>query len=155
MSFQLKPVGIIHSPFMTKDEAPIQGIFRPDARGEVEVFPEFEEGLKDIELFSHLFLIYVFDRTVPGELIRNTFLDDEPHGVFACRHPSRPNSIGFTVVRLDERIGNRLIVSGIDVLDGTPLIDIKPYIPRFDCFLDASEGWTAGKQERPKPPGRE
>ncbi len=155
MVFQLKPVGIIHSPFITKEEAPIQGTFRPDARGEIEVFPEFEEGLKDIELFSHLFLIYVFDRTAPGELIRNTFLDDEPHGVFACRHPSRPNSIGFTVVRLDERIGNRLVVRGVDVLDGTPLIDIKPYIPRFDCFPDASEGWTAGKQERPKPPGRE
>ena len=155
MSFELKPVGIIHTPFTAKDEAPIQGAFRPEAKGEVEIFPEFEEGLKDIELFSHLFLIYVFDRTAPGGLIRDTFLDDEPHGVFACRHPSRPNSIGFTVVRLDERAGNRLIVRGIDVLDGTPLIDIKPYIPRFDCFPDANEGWTAGKKERPKPPGRE
>jgi tRNA (adenine37-N6)-methyltransferase len=155
MLFHIEPIGMIHSPFTTKDEAPIQGKFRPEARGEVEVFPEFEEGLKDIELFSHLFLIYIFDRTPPGSLIRHTFLDDQPHGVFACRHPSRPNSIGFTVVRLDERIGNRLIVSGIDVLEGTPLIDIKPYIARFDSFPDASEGWTAGKQERPKPPGRE
>jgi tRNA (adenine37-N6)-methyltransferase len=155
MLFHIEPIGIIHSPFTTKDEAPIQGKFRPEARGEVEVFPELEEGLKDIELFSHLFLIYIFDRSVPGDLIRHTFLDDQPHGVFACRHPSRPNSIGFTVVRLDERVGNRLIVSGVDVLDGTPLIDIKPYIARFDSFPDASEGWTAGKQERPKPPGRE
>lgn len=155
MLFHIEPIGIIHSPFTTKDEASIQGKFRPEARGEVKVFPEFEEGLKDIELFSHLFLIYIFDRSLPGDLIRHTFLDDQPHGVFACRHPSRPNSIGFTVVRLDERIGNRLIVSGVDVLEGTPLIDIKPYIARFDSFPDASEGWTAGKQERPKPPGRE
>jgi len=155
MIFQLSPIGIIHSPYTTKDEAPIQGIFRPEAKGEVEVFPEYEEGLKDIELFSHIFLIYIFDRSIPGELVRQTFLDDLPHGVFACRHPSRPNGIGFTVVRLEERSGNRLLVRGIDVLDGTPLIDIKPYIPRFDCFPDAGEGWTAGKEDRQKPPGRE
>lgn len=155
MLYQFKPIGIIHSPFKTKEEAPIQGIFRPEAKGEVEVFREFEEGLKDVELFSHVFLIYIFDRSMPGELIRHTFLDDEPHGVFACRHPSRPNSIGFTVVRLEKRSGNRLIVGGIDVLEGTPLIDIKPYIPRFDCFPEAGEGWTAGKQDRTKPPGRE
>ena len=155
MIFQLSPIGIIHSPYTAKDEAPIQGIFRPEAKGEVEVFPEYEEGLKDIELFSHIFLVYIFDRSTPAELVRQTFLDDRPHGVFACRHPSRPNGIGFTVVRLEERSGNRLVVRGIDVLDGTPLIDIKPYIPRFDCFPDAGEGWTAGKEDRPKPPGRE
>lgn len=151
----LKPIGIIHSPFTTKDEAPIQGAFRPSARGSVEVFEEYEQGLKDIEGFSHIFLIYAFDRAGELQLVRPTFLDDEPHGVFASRHPSRPNSIGLTVVRLIERQGSRLEVGGIDVLDGTPLLDLKPYIPRFDCYPSASEGWTAGKNERPKPKGRE
>ncbi len=155
MIFQLNPIGVIHSPYRTKDDAPIQGTFRPDATGEVEIFPEFAEGLQDIELFSHIFLIYIFDRSIPVELVRPTFLDDNPHGIFACRHPSRPNGIGFTVVRLEKREGTKLFVKGIDMLDKTPLIDVKPYITRFDCFPDASEGWFAGKEERPKPEGRE
>jgi tRNA-Thr(GGU) m(6)t(6)A37 methyltransferase TsaA len=121
----------------------------------VEIFPEFTEGLLDIELFSHLYLFYHFDRAEPGELIRHPFLDDAPHGIFATRHPCRPNGIGITVVRLLERRGNSLTVSGIDVLDGTPLLDIKPYIPRFDCHPEASEGWFAGKENRKKPSGRE
>jgi len=87
--------------------------------------------------------------------VRQTFLGDTPHGLFATRHPARPNGIGLTVVRLTGRVGAVLQVSGIDVLDGTPLIDIKPYIPRFDSFPDASEGWLDGREERPKPPGRE
>lgn len=151
----LKPIGFIHSPFLNKEEAPIQGAFRPDARGWVEVFPEYGQGLQDIESFSHIFLLYAFDRSGELRLVRPTFLDDQPHGVFASRHPSRPNGIGLTVVRLLGRQGDRLEIAGIDVLDNTPLLDIKPYIPRFDCYPDASEGWTAGKEERPKPEGRE
>ena len=152
---KLKPVGLIHSPFLSKEEAPIQGAFRSDARGWVEVFPDFEQGLKDIESFSHIFLLYAFDRAGEVRLVRPTFLDDEPHGVFASRHPCRPNGIGLTVVRLLERRGARLEVAAIDVLDNTPLLDIKPYIPRFDCYPDASEGWAEGRKERPKPEGRE
>jgi tRNA-Thr(GGU) m(6)t(6)A37 methyltransferase TsaA len=155
MKITLRPIGIIHTPFNTKEESPIQGAFRPDAEGTVEVFPEFAPALKDIETFTHLYLIYHFDRA--GEIIlsRPTFLDDEPHGVFASRHPCRPNGLGLSVVRFLRREGNILRVSGIDVLDGTPLIDLKPYIPRFDCYPEAGEGWTAGKQERQKPHGRE
>lgn len=152
---EIHPVGIIHSPFATKEESPIQGAFQPEAEGTVEVFPKFAPGLKDIETFSHLFLIYHFDKAGEVILARQTFLDDEPHGVFASRHPCRPNSLGLSVVRLLRREGNILRVSGIDVLDGTPLIDIKPYVPRFDCYPEASEGWTAGKEARQKPPGRE
>ncbi len=155
MTVTLHPVGIIHTPFRTKEESPIQGAFRPEAEGTVEVFPEFAPALKDIETFTHLYLIYHFDRAGEVILSRPTFLDDEPHGVFASRHPCRPNGLGLTVVRLLRREGNLLHVNGIDVLDGTPLIDVKPYIPRFDCYPEASEGWTAGKQERPKPPERE
>ncbi len=152
---EIHPIGIIRSPFRTKEEAPIQGAFQPEAEGTVEVFAGFAPGLKDIETFSHLILIYRFDRAGEVILSRPTFLDDEPHGVFASRHPCRPNGLGLSVVRLLRRDGNVLHVGGIDVLDGTPLIDIKPYIPRFDCYPEASAGWTADKAVREKPPGRE
>ena len=155
MEIRIEAIGIIHTDHTTKEEAPIQGAFHPDAVGTVEIYEEFTEGLLDIELFSHLYLIYHFDRAEPGELIRHPFLDDAPHGIFATRHPCRPNGIGITVVRLMERSGNRLTVKGIDVLDGTPLLDIKPYVPRFDCHPEASEGWFAGKNNRKKPLGRE
>lgn len=152
---ELRPIGAIHTPYATKEEAPIQGNFCPEGEGRVEVFPEYAAGLKDIEGFSHLFLLYLFDRAGEVELVRPTFLDDEAHGVFACRHPCRPNGIGLTAVRLLAREGNALRVGGVDVLDGTPLLDIKPYVRRFDCFPEASEGWLANREERPKPSGRE
>lgn len=155
MRIALEAIGLIHTEHTTKEGAPIQGIFRPDAVGTVEVFPHLAEGLKDIEQFSHIYLFYHFDRAEPGEMVLHPFLDDEPHGIFATRHPCRPNGIGITVVKLVERRGNLLTVSGIDVLDGTPLVDIKPYVPRFDCHPEASEGWFSGKQNREKPANRE
>lgn len=151
----LKPIGIIHSEFTTKEETPIQGRFRPEAVGWVELYEEYAEGLKDIEGFSHIFLVYPFDRAGQVQLVRPVLLDDNPHGIFACRHPARPNGIGLTIVQLLGREAMKLRVGGIDVLDNTPLLDIKPYVPRFDCFPEASEGWFKGKEERPKPPGRE
>ncbi len=151
----LAPIGVIRTPFKTKDDAPIQGTLGPDARGTAEVFPDFEDGLKDIETFTHLILLYLFDRAGAVKLVRPTFLDDAPHGVFASRHPCRPNGIGLTVVRLLKRSGNTLEIGGIDVLDGTPLLDIKPYIRRFDCFPEAGEGWVSNVAIGPKPPGRE
>ena len=144
MEFQVCSVGVIHTGHSTKEETPIQGAFQPDAMGTVEVFPEFEAGLKDIDLFSHIILLYHFDRAGDVELVRKPFLDDTPHGIFATRHPCRPNGLGISIVRLLGQEGNLLKVSGIDVLDGTPLIDIKPYLPRFDSFPEASEGWFAG-----------
>ncbi|MCX5814781.1 MAG: tRNA (N6-threonylcarbamoyladenosine(37)-N6)-methyltransferase TrmO [Proteobacteria bacterium] len=155
MIHELMPIGIIHSPYLTKEETPIQGFFRPQVEAWIEIFPDYVEGLKDIDMFSHIFLIYLFDRAGPVELVRPTLLDDSPHGILASRHPCRPNGIGLTVVRFLKREGNRLTVNGIDVLDETPLIDIKPYIPRFDSYPDALEGWFAGKVERQKPAGRE
>jgi tRNA-Thr(GGU) m(6)t(6)A37 methyltransferase TsaA len=155
MEFRIKPVGLIHTPHTTKEETPIQGAFQPAAVGTVELFAEFVPGLKDIELFSHLVLIYHFHRCGKVELVRKPFLDDIPHGIFATRHPCRPNGIGVSTVRLLGRDGNTLRVSGIDVLDGTPLLDIKPYVTRFDSFPGASEGWFADKENRKKPPGRE
>lgn len=155
MNSEFIRIGIIHSPYKSKETTPIQGSFSPQGVGQVEVFPEYAEGLKDIETFSHIILLYQFDRAGEIKLVRPTFMDDEPHGVFASRHPCRPNGIGLTVVRLLSRSKNVLEVSGIDVLDGTPLIDIKPYIPRFDCFPEANEGWLASCKERAKPQGRE
>ena len=155
MEFQVMAVGVIHTGHATKEETPIQGAFQPDAMGMVELFPEFAAGLKDIGLFSHIILIYHFDRAGQVELIRKPFLDDTPHGIFATRHPCRPNGIGISIVRLLSHEENLVKVSGIDVLDGTPLLDIKPYVPRFDCYPEASEGWFAGKEKREKPPGRE
>ena len=155
MTFTATSIGIIHTPFSDKDEAPVQGALQPEAEGVVEVFTEFAPALQDIEGFTHLYLLYHFDRAGEIRVVRPTFLDDAPHGIFASRHPCRPNGIGLSVVRLVAREENRLVVAGIDVLDGTPLLDIKPYIPRFDCRPEASEGWLAGKEARPKPPGRE
>jgi tRNA-Thr(GGU) m(6)t(6)A37 methyltransferase TsaA len=155
MKITLSAIGTISTDHVNKDQAPVQGIFQPEAVGTVAIFPEFAAGLMDIELFSHIYLFYHFNRAEAGDLIREPFLDDHPHGIFATRHPCRPNGIGITVVKLLERQGNLLKVSGIDVLDGTPLLDIKPYVPRFDCHTEASEGWFAGKEARKKPAGRE
>jgi tRNA-Thr(GGU) m(6)t(6)A37 methyltransferase TsaA len=151
----IKPIGIIHTPFTSKDECPIQPVYAADAAGSVEVFAEFARGLKDIEGFSHIYLLYHFDRAGKIELVRPTFLADEPHGVFASRHPCRPNGIGISIVRLKQRNGNVLMVEGIDVLDNTALLDIKPYVARFDRIETSSEGWIAKTQWRPKPEGRE
>lgn len=109
----------------------------------------------DIEGFSHIYLLYHLDRAGDIKLIRPTFFDDQPHGIYASRHPCRPNGIGLSIVRLIKRDRNFLEIVGVDVLDGTPLLDIKPYIPRFDAIPDATEGWLTGKEWRPKPRGRE
>ncbi|TSA24395.1 tRNA (N6-threonylcarbamoyladenosine(37)-N6)-methyltransferase TrmO [bacterium] len=155
MEIKIKPIGIIHSPFKEKKDCPIQPTYSDDNFGTVEVFPEYVRGLKDVETFSHIILFYLFDRAGEIELVRPTFLDDEPHGIFASRHPCRPNGIGISIVKLEARRGDVLEIKGIDVLDNTPLIDIKPYIPRFDTVNDASNGWVDSKNWRTKPQGRE
>ncbi len=155
MKFEIYPIGTIYSPYKTKEECPIQGIVAPEGIGRVEIFPEYEKALETIETFSHIILLYFFDRA--GEIIlsRPTFLDDESHGVFASRHPCRPNGIGMSIVKLEKRMRNVLEVSEIDVLDNTPLIDIKPYIPRFDYRPNANNGWAETKDIREKPKNRE
>jgi tRNA (adenine37-N6)-methyltransferase len=155
MHLELNPIGIIHSSCMSKENTPVQGCLSPDTVGQIEIFSEFADGLKDIDTFSHIILLYPFDRAGEVVLVRPTFFDDSPHGVFASRHPCRPNGLGLSIVRLLERSDRFLNVGGIDVLDNTPLLDVKPYIPRFDCFPDASNGWVESTQLRPKPLGRE
>lgn len=143
-----RPVGVIHSPFKEAKGTPIQGAFAPDAEGEVEVFEEFAEALRDVQLFSHLYLIYAFHKAGKTALTCVPFLDDEPHGVFATRAPCRPNAIGLSIVRILSREGRRIRVAELDILDGTPLLDIKPYVPEFDFRPDARSGWLANGESR-------
>jgi tRNA (adenine37-N6)-methyltransferase len=136
----MQPVGVIHSPFTDPKTTPIQPV-RSQARGRVEVYPEFTDGLEGLEGFSHIILLYVFHRSQGYSLKVTPFLDDKQHGLFATRHPRRPNPIGLSIVRLLSREGNWLEIEGVDVLDGTPLLDIKPYVPDFDLHTDTRAGW--------------
>ena len=137
----MKPIGVIHTPLKEKKDAPIQSS-RSDITGSVEVFPEYLEGLEGIEEFSHIYLLYGFHRSDREISLKvKPFLDDEVHGIFTTRHPCRPNPLGFSVVRLIERKENLLYFKGADMLDGTPLFDIKPYIPDFDIFNVDKIGW--------------
>jgi len=139
--YALRPIGVIRTPHRDPSETPIQPVFAEGCPGRVEVFPEYAEGLADVEGFSHLHLIYVFHRAKEMKLRVKPFLQDEEHGVFATRSPRRPNPIGMSLVRLVGREGNVLRVEDVDILDGTPLLDIKPYSPRFDRRDDARSGW--------------
>jgi len=141
---QVIPIGIIHSPFQSKKDTPIQP-YRSKAIGRVEVFEKYQDGLCDTERFSHLILIYKFHKSRGYRLKVKPFLDDQLRGLFATRYPGRPNQIGLSVVRLIKREGNILFVKGIDVLDGTPLLDIKPYVPYFEPQERISIGWLKKK----------
>jgi tRNA-Thr(GGU) m(6)t(6)A37 methyltransferase TsaA len=137
----MRPIGKIHTPFIEKAATPIQ-YSRSTVEGEVELFPEFETGLDGIDGFSHLILLYVFDRSTRcKELMVKPLLDTEEHGVFATRYFCRPNAIGYSVVEFIERTGTRIKVRNVDMLDDTPLLDIKPYVPEFDTVTASSTGW--------------
>ena len=140
---RFKPVGVIRSPFDKPEGMPIQAAEAAGVRGVVELDAAFAEGLADIEGFSHLILLYHFHRAHPAKLTVLPFLDQRPHGVFATRAPTRPNALGLSVVRLLGVSGVRLEVEGVDVLDGTPLLDIKPYVPAFDAYPAEKIGWLA------------
>lgn len=120
---------------------PIQGVFNPNSRGRAEIFEEYEPGLMDVEGFSHLIVIYVFHRSQGYQLVCRPYMEEEVHGVFAMRAPNRPNPIGFSVVKLDNREGRILYLSELDMLDETPILDIKPFAPKFDYRADARVGW--------------
>ncbi len=138
---KLHPIGIIHTPYKEPKGIPIQGKFKKGITGRVEVFPEYQSGLKDVEGFSHLILIYYFDRAKEENLIGKPFLEDEPHGIFAIRGPKRPNHIGFSIVKLEKIKNNLITFSEVDILDGTPLLDIKPYVSHFDSRENVKNGW--------------
>ena len=143
-----KPIGVIHSPFTEPPGTPIQPIAAEDVSGTVEVFPEYVEGLKDVEGFSHIILIYHFHLSKKSSLIQKPFLDKQARGVFAMRGPSRPNPIGISVVRLVNIQENILHIRDVDIVDGTPLLDIKPYVPEFDIRKVTRIGWLQKKAAR-------
>lgn len=140
---EFQPVGVAHSRLSTAGAPPFQSIFSQE-EGEIEVFPEFLEGLKSIEGFSHLIILSCFDRATQKSLIEKPLTDGvASHGIFACRHFNRPNPIGISYMTLTGVNGCRLSVKGMDLLDGTPILDIKPYVPAFDSIPDARSGWVS------------
>lgn len=145
MAYNFEPIGKIHSPFTDPSGMPIQAAGANEAAGMVEVFEEFTEGLKDLEDFSHIILLYVFNWAEGYKLSVTPFQDNQPRGLFATRAPRRPNPIGLSIVRLEGIEGNKLQISDLDILDGTPLLDIKPFNPKIDNRSNCMVGWMESK----------
>lgn len=144
----LRPIGYVRSPHTEKARIPKGPGAKHEAEGVLEILPEFDRGLQDIEGFSHLYVIWIFDRAEPGDtLVSTPPTDDRPHGVFASRSPQRPNPVGLTVVELLGCEGNRLRVRGVDMLDGTPIVDIKPYLSSVP-ETNLRRGWLAEAEAR-------
>jgi tRNA (adenine37-N6)-methyltransferase len=141
-----KPIGIIHSPFTEVAGVPIQPSAARGVKGTVALNPELEPGLKDLDGFSHIMLIYHFHLSTGYTLEVVPFLDDTARGVFATRAPRRPNPIGISVVRLTEVKDNILCIEDVDIVDGTPLLDVKPFVPAFDHRETDRAGWVTGKE---------
>jgi len=138
---QMETIGIIHSPFTELRGMPVQSLGVQSAEGNVVINEAYAEGLADLGGFSHIYLVYHFHKATRTEVRVVPYMDTEKRGVFATRSPLRPAHIGISVVELLNVSGNVLTVRGLDVLDGTPLIDIKPYVPQFDCWQNATSGW--------------
>ena len=134
-------IGIVHSPHKSIEGIPIQPIGAKGIKAEIEIFEEFQEGLKDLEGFSHIIVLYHFHKSKDFKLIVKPFLDNETHGVFATHAPNRPNSIGLSVLRLIKIIRNVIHVENVDILDETPVLDIKPYVSKFDSVEEEKNGW--------------
>ncbi|MBN2250993.1 MAG: tRNA (N6-threonylcarbamoyladenosine(37)-N6)-methyltransferase TrmO [Candidatus Altiarchaeota archaeon] len=146
-NYQYKSIGIIHSKYKKKKGVPIQGVLSKDSKGWMELFPEYKEGLKDLDGFSHIFLIYQFHLSKGYSLLTKPFLEDAEHGIFATRAPKRPNPIGISIVKLEKIEENKLYIDEVDIIDGTPLLDIKPFIPEFDSRDSITVGWIESKLE--------
>lgn len=144
-SFSLKPIGVIHTPFKEARGTPIQPDRSDGARGKVELYPEYVRGLKDLDGFSHITLLYYFHFSKGFELEVIPYLDDKKRGLFATRAPRRPNPIGLSVVKLDKIENNILHIINVDMIDGTPLLDIKPYVRNFDSAEDHKIGWLENR----------
>jgi len=138
---EMQPIGIIHTPFSEPKGVPIQPAAGAGVRATVEVFEPYRPGLADLDGFSHIILLYHFHRSEGFDLRVVPFMDDRPRGLFATRAPRRPNAIGLSVVELEKVEGGTLHVKNIDIVDGSPLLDIKPYVPEFDGQVEIRTGW--------------
>jgi len=141
LSIKYKPIGFIHTPFKEPKGVPIQPVAGEDIEGKVEILPDYVEGLKDLEGFSHIILIYHLHLSKKASLLVKPYMDEKLRGVFATRAPSRPNPIGLSIVRLVKIKGNMIYIKDVDIVDGTPLLDIKPYVPEFDLREVNRIGW--------------
>jgi len=147
-SVSFVPVGRIRTPFTSTAGMPIQAVVARDVPGQIELDPAFEAGLADLDGFSHLILVYHLHEVLSPRLVVTPFLDETPRGIFATRSPARPNPIGLSTVRLAAIRGTTIDILDVDMVDGTPLLDIKPYVPAFDDRSDARIGWFAGVLDR-------
>ena len=137
----LQPIGTIYSPYKESKDIPIQGRFKNNVEACIELKKQYVKGLKDLEKFSHCILIYYFHKSKTVTIEGKPFLEDQNHGIFAIRSPHRPNHIGFSVVKIQKIQGNKLYFTQVDMIDGTPLLDIKPYVKYFDSREDVISGW--------------
>lgn len=144
------PIGVIHTPFTDIVGTPIQPVVSHDARGHIELFPQYVPGLNALEGFSHIILLYHFHKIRGYALEVVPFMSDEKKGIFACKAPKRPNAIGLSTVRLLSIAGNILNIEQVDVLDGTPLLDIKPFFPKYDNRSNVKAGWLDERKEIPE-----
>jgi tRNA (adenine37-N6)-methyltransferase len=142
------PIGNIHSPYKSIVNIPIQNSGAKGKKGTIEIFPEYADGLKDLKGFSHIILLYHLHKVDHVSLLVKPFMDTVEHGIFATRSPVRPNPIGLTVVKLIDIKDNLLFIENVDMLDQTPLLDIKPYLPTIDDIQDVRLGWLTGKIEQ-------
>jgi tRNA-Thr(GGU) m(6)t(6)A37 methyltransferase TsaA len=148
MEIIYKPIGIIYTPFDSIEGMPIQPTSETSGRGMIEILSEFTDALKDLAGFSHIYLLYHFHKVGQSKLLVTPFLDNTPRGVFATRAPSRPNAIGLSLVKLERIEGNYIYIDGVDMLNETPLLDIKPYIPEFESIDDVRVGWLEQGKDR-------
>ncbi len=140
-----EPIGVIHTPHRQPEGMPIQPVGAAGAQGEIIVYEQYVDGLKDLDGFSHIYLLYHFHRMEHSKLLVKPFLDNTTRGVFSTRAPSRPNPIGLSLVKLISIDGNRIVFDGADMLDDTPLLDIKPYVPDFESAEEVKTGWLDKK----------
>ena len=148
-SIEFRQIGTVRSPYTPETGAPRQGGHAPDTESRIVVDAQYEAALQDLESFSHVIVLYAFDKSTGWSPLVRTPWEEKPHGLFATRSPNRPSPIGMTVVRLLRREGAVLYVAGLDAFDGSPVLDLKPYLPGVDQIEDATEGWMEGLDRRP------
>ena len=154
MQIVMNPIGVIHSSYKEPKDIPIQGKFAPEVEAWAEVYEPYRDGLKDLEGFSHAILLYYFHKTDREQIQGRPFLEDNTHGIFAIRSPHRPNHIGLSVVKISKIDGNKLHFREVDILDQTPLLDIKPYVRYFDVRENVISGWLDKHFENGQTPDR-